>query len=261
MDQRRVDAFVDVFRRVRDGRDVPGMPVRRERELGLVMHADTFFGDGPAAADPAEIRGLGQTAVVDPVTAREHARTMVGSAGGSAGSAGGSGATNVLLVDRLGALVRMVRLPKAPPGGWTRALLEAAVTARLNGLPPLSCEGYVPTVAIEDHVRARNPRCTGYDCPRKAHRCDLDHDTPWPRGPTDVNNLDPRCRRQHEHKTRGLVRTRLHPDGAVETTMMLTGLVITTRPEPLPGHAPGEGHAGQASHAHDADDADTNNGG
>ncbi len=28
-----------------------------------------------------------------------------------------------------------------------------------------------------------------------------------------MNNLDPRCRLQHEHKTRGLVRTRLHPDG------------------------------------------------
>jgi hypothetical protein len=235
MDQRRVDAFVDLFRRVRDGRDLPGMPVRRERELGLVMHADTFFGDGPAAADPGEIRGLGQTAVVDPATAREQAHRL-------SGSATGSGATNVLLVDRLGALVRMVRLPKAPPGGWTRALLEAAVAARLDNLPSLSCEGYAPTVAVQDHVRARNPRCTGYDCPRKAHRCDLDHDTPWPRGPTDVNNLDPQCRRQHEHKTRGLVRTRLHPDGAVTATMMLTGLVITTRPEPLPGYAPGEGH-------------------
>ena len=149
---------------------------------------------------------------------------------------------NVMLVDSAGALVRLVRLAKAPPGGWTRALLEAAVTARLDGLPPLCCGGYVPTVAIAEHVRARNPRCTGYDCPRKAARCDLDHDIAYPRGPTHVNNLDPRCRRQHEHKTRGLVHTRLHPDGAVETTMMLTGLVITTRPEPLPGHAPGEGH-------------------
>jgi hypothetical protein len=278
MDQRRVDAFVDVFRRVRDGRDLPGMPVRRERELGLVMHADTFFGDGPAAADPGEIRGLGQTVVVDPVTAREKAQTLVGfSSGGTsgttdgttdrttygatgcptvgmpAGSAAGSGATNVLLVDRFGALVRMVRLPKAPPGGWTRALLETAVAARLDNLPPLRCESYVPTVAIEDHVRARNPRCTGYDCPRKAHRCDLDHDTPWPRGPTDVNNLDPRCRRQHEHKTRRLVQARLHPDGAVETTMMLTGLVITTRPEPLPGYAPGEGHAHRADYEADSE--------
>lgn len=285
VDERRVDAFVDVFRRVRDGRDLPGLPVRRERELGLVMHSDTFFGDGPAADDPGEVRGLGQTAYLDPHTAREQAQALVGmtgfstnngsgsnsgssniggsngggsNGGGSmAGSAGGSGALNVMLVDRAGALVRMVRLATAPPGGWTRALLEAAVAARLDGLPPLSCGGYVPTVAIEEHVRARNPRCTGYDCPRQAARCDLDHDTPWPRGPTHVNNLDPRCRRQHEHKTRRLVSTRLHPDGSVETTMMLTGLVITTRTEPLPGYAPGEGRANNANAGPDSDsDAD-----
>ena len=78
VDQRRVDAFVDVFRRVRDGRDLPGLPVRRERELGLVMHADTFFGDGPAADDPGEVRGLGQTAYLDPQTAREQAQALVG---------------------------------------------------------------------------------------------------------------------------------------------------------------------------------------
>jgi hypothetical protein len=61
-----------------------------------------------------------------------------------------------------------------------------------------------------------------------------------------VTNLAPRCRRQHEHKTRGLVHTSLHPDGSVDT-VMLTGLIVTTRPEPLPGHAPGEGHAQAAA--------------
>jgi len=231
MDQRRVDAFFDVFRRVRDGHDLPGVAVRRERELGLVLHADTFFGHGPAAGDPGEVRGLSGLAVLDPVTAREHAQALAG-----------THRVNVLLVDTAGTLQRVVRLPRTPAGGWTRQLLDDAVTARVEDLPPLSCETYAPTVAIEEHVRARNPRCTGYDCPRRAARCDLDHDTPWPRGPTDVKNLAPRCRRQHEIKTRGLVRTRLHPDGSVDTTM-LTGLVVTTRPEPLPGHAPGEGHA------------------
>ena len=49
MDQRRVDAFVDLFARVRDGEALPGVAVRRA-ELGLVLHADTFFGHGPAAA-------------------------------------------------------------------------------------------------------------------------------------------------------------------------------------------------------------------
>jgi hypothetical protein len=251
MDARRVDSFVELFRRVRDGEALPGVAVRRERELGLVCHADTFFGAGPAADDPGEVRGLTGHSVLDPETAREQAHALVNpvadpaaetGAGPVAGTGGRPGAVNVLLVDRAGALLRVVRLPKAPPGGWTRELLDAGVTARLGALEPLSCQTYPPTVAIQEHVRARNPRCTGYDCPRRARRCDLDHDIPWPRGPTDATNLAPRCRRQHEIKTRGLVRTKLHPDGSVDTTM-LTGLVVTTRPEPLPGYAPGEGYA------------------
>jgi hypothetical protein len=174
---------------------------------------------------------LGAPTYLDPVTAREHAH-----------QAERTGAVNVLLVDHAGVLQRIVRLPKTPPGGWTRQLLDAAVTARLEHLPALSCDTYGATTAIQEHVRVRNPRCTGYDCPRQAGRCDLDHDTPWPRGPTDATNLHPRCRRQHEIKTRGLVHTTLHPDGTLDT-VMLTGLVVTTRPEPLPGHAPGEGHS------------------
>jgi hypothetical protein len=83
---------------------------------------------------------------------------------------------------------------------------------------------------------------------RAARGCDLDHNTPWPRGPTEANNLGPRHRRHHELKTRGLVQTKLHPDGSVENTM-LTGLVITTRPEPLPGYAPGEGYGPDTSRA------------
>jgi hypothetical protein len=38
------------------------------------------------------------------------------------------------------------------------------------------------------------------------------------------------------------VRTQLHPDGSVDH-QMLTGLTVTTRPEPLPGYAPSEGYA------------------
>jgi Domain of unknown function (DUF222) len=345
MDARRVDSLMDVFRRVRDGQALPGVPVRRERELGLVLHADTFFGDGPAAGDPGEVRGLSGPSPLDPVTARERAHALVGSVGGTsaetvcdasggkirgtdagavarartdmvagtvagtgtdvvagtgtdvvagtgtdvvagtgtdvvagtgtdmvagtrtdmvgptsggvvggpsggtyAATSGRAGAVNVMLVDARGVLLRVVRLPRAPAGGWTRQLLDAAVTARLDELPPLHCDGYLATAAIEEHVRARNPRCTGYDCPRRARACDLDHDTPWPRGPTDVANLAPRCRRQHEHKTRGLVRTKLHADGSVDT-VMLTGAVTTTRPEPLPGHAPGEGYAREVTAA------------
>jgi Domain of unknown function (DUF222) len=230
MDARRVDAFVELFRRARDGRDLPSVSVARVRELGLILPADAFFGSGPGAQDPGEVRGLSGQVVLDAVTAREQARVMAQ-----------SGAASVLLVDWAGLLARVVRLPKAPAGGWTRALLDAAVRARLAELPPLSTAAYQPTAPIAEQVRVRNPRCTAYDCPARARRCDLDHDVPWPRGPTEVDNLCPRCRRQHEIKTRGLVKTRLHPDGSVDN-LMLSGLVVTTRPEPLPGYAPGEGH-------------------
>jgi hypothetical protein len=232
MDQRRVDAFMDVFRRIADGDDLPWVRIRRDREIALVMHADTFFGDGPAKHDPGEVRGLGAPAPIDPQSAAALARTQL-----EAGAA-----TRVLLVDAAGTLQRTLRLPKAPPGGWTRDLLTGSVRAALPDLPDLHTESYEPTVAITDHVRAVHPRCTSYDCARLASRCDLDHDESWPRGPTCVTNLCPRCRRHHELKTRGLVRTRLHPDGSLTTTTLL-GTTITTRPEPLPGHGPGQAYA------------------
>jgi hypothetical protein len=232
MDQRRVDAFLDVFRRIADGDDLPWVRIRREREIGIVLHADTFLGDGPAKNDPGELRGLGAPAPVDPHSAADLARAEI-----DAGAA-----TRVLLVDRAGVLQRSIRLPQAPPGGWTRDLLVGQVRAALPDLPDLHTDSYEPTVAINDHVRAVHPRCTSYDCARLASRCDLDHDDSWPRGPTAVTNLCPRCRRHHELKTRGLVRTRLHPDGTVTTTTLL-GTTVTTRPEPVPAHGPGEAYA------------------
>ena len=223
---------MDVFRRVADGNELPWMQPRREREVGIVLHADTLFSDGPAKDAPGELRGLGAPAPVDPHSARQLARGEIAS----------GAAARVLLVDGDGVLQRTIRLPKAPPGGWTRDLLVGQVRAALTDLPDLQTESYEPTVAITDHVRAVHPRCTSYDCARLASRCDLDHDKSWPRGPTSVTNLCPRCRRHHKLKTRGLVHTRLHPDGSVTTTTLL-GTTVTTRPEPIPGHGPGEAHA------------------
>jgi hypothetical protein len=232
MDQRRSDGLMRLFRRVREGGDLPRVHVRREREIGLVLHADTLFADGPAADAPGELRGLGSPAALDPATASEIARAEI--ARGTA--------TQVLLTDGQGRLQRVVRLTHAPEDGWTRATLTEAVRTKLRDLPPLNTDGYQPTTAITEHVHARNPRCTAYDCPRSSRRSDLDHDEPWPRGPTDVSNLHPRCRRHHRLKTARLVQTRLGEHGAVTTTM-LTGVRVPTAPEPLPGHAPGEGYA------------------
>ena len=104
-----------------------------------MVHSDTLFGDVPGKSDPGEIRGLGAPAPIDPKSAAELARTQIGA----------GAATRVLLVDRAGFLKRTLRLPKAPPGGWTRDLLLGQVRAVLPDLPSLETESYEPTVA--DH--------------------------------------------------------------------------------------------------------------
>jgi hypothetical protein len=54
-----------------------------------------------------------------------------------------------------------------------------------------------------------------------------------------VGNLDPKCRRHHNAKTLGAVRTRLTAGpGFGPRTMRWTlpaGIEVTTSPEPLPG--------------------------
>jgi hypothetical protein len=197
----------------------------------VVLHADTFLAEGRASWAPGQLRGLGQPAFLDFLTSRRLAVAAV-----SAGAA-----FSVFLTDAAGRLQQVVQL-RGRGDCWTREKLVAAVRDALNAEPPpLHTDTYRPTAAIVRHVHARSPHCTSYDCPRVAPRCDLDHDTPWPRGPTAADNLQPRCPRHHEHKTRRLVHTRLHPDGTVDHTM-LAGLRVTTRPEPLPGHGPFEGY-------------------
>jgi hypothetical protein len=61
----------------------------------------------------------------------------------------------------------------------------------------------------------------------------------WPPGPTSITNLDPKCRRHHNAKTLGVVRTSLSAGpGAGPRTVHWTlpgGIQVTTSPEPLPG--------------------------
>jgi hypothetical protein len=265
MDQRRVDAFMSLMRGVRDGSlteypdsiaddgstcgqaeaggtlasasdppagvRLPRVPVRRVHDLGLVLHADTLFGDGPAAEETAERRGLGEPGVMDPLSARRLARRHLRN----------KSAVQVLVVDRTGALARVVRFDRhaASHVCRSRESLAAAVRGALPGSPPLSTTGYTPTEGIARHVRAEAPTCSFYDCGRRARESDIDHDTPWPRGPTCVTNLDPKCRRHHNLKTYGLLTTwlRAGPGKGARAVHWTApgGLSITTHPAPLPG--------------------------
>ena len=235
MDQRRVDAFMDLLRRVADRRPAPSDagPAATARS-GSCCTRTPSSATAPPSTPPASCAASAHPPRSTRTPRRELARAEI-----DAGAA-----TRVLLVDGDGVLQRTLRLPE---GTARRLDPRPELTDRSPRRPAgpavdLQTESYEPTVAITDHVRAVHPRCTSYDCARLASRCDLDHDESWPRGPTSVTNLCPRCRRHHELKTRGLVRTRLHPDGSLTTTTLL-GTTVTTRPEPVPGHGPGEAYA------------------
>jgi hypothetical protein len=204
--------------------------VRRVHDLGLVLHADTLFGDGPAAEETGQLRGLGQPDVVDPDSARTLARKQLGEGTG----------VQVIVVDDTGAVEHVVRLDRdTAEACGSREALTAAVRHAIAQAPPLQADGHDPTEAIARHVRAAAPTCSFYDCPRQARSCDLDHDTPWPRGPTSITNLDPKCRRHHNAKTLGAVQTELTAGpGTGPRTVHWTlpcGIQVTTSPEPLPG--------------------------
>jgi hypothetical protein len=146
----------------------------------------------------------------------------------------------VLVVDDTGAVERVVRLDRDTAEQCrSREALVADVRQQLADAPPLEVDTHDPSEAIARHVRAAAPTCSFYDCPRQARSCDLDHDTPWPRGPTSVTNVDPKCRRHHNAKTLGIAQTRLmagpgNGPRAVHWTLP-AGIQVTTSPEPLPG--------------------------
>ena len=177
MDQRRVDGFMDLMRRVAFGDQLPQAQAPRDREVGIVVHADTLFGDGPAKHAPGELRGLGAPAPIDPHSAAELAR----------GEIAAGAATRVLLVDRDGVLQRTIRLPRRRRVAGPRPS-SPPPSAPPSRTCPLETESYEPTVAITEHVRAVHPRCTSYDCARLA--------SPLRPGPRRV--LAPRTHQRHQ---------------------------------------------------------------
>ncbi|MGO4360759.1 HNH endonuclease signature motif containing protein [Terrabacter sp. RAF57] len=89
---------------------------------------------------------------------------------------------------------------------------------------------YRPTRAMVEHVQAVDGVCRGPDCHVPATRCDLDHETPWPTGPTSVGNLHAKHRLHHNLKTDGIWTSTPTPhDGLTWTT--LTGRTYTTHPK------------------------------
>jgi hypothetical protein len=59
---------------------------------------------------------------------------------------------------------------------------------------------YIPSRKLRHLVRARSQTCSAPGCNAQAVFCDLDHTVPYPAGPTDQCNLNPKCRRHHRVK-------------------------------------------------------------
>jgi hypothetical protein len=120
------------------------------------------------------------------------------------------------------------RIAADPTSTWYRLLTDPT-----GQMLDLSATGYRPTAPLSRAVTAWHPTCVAPGCTRPATGCELDHDTPWPEGPTTAGNLSPKCKTHHTAKTAGRLSTSKQPDGTVTWTYP-SGHTYTTSPPPHP---------------------------
>ncbi len=106
------------------------------------------------------------------------------------------------------------------PAAMLAELVAAGATVKpLSEIADLPTERqYRPSTALTAFVRMRAMTCSFPGCNRAAHRCDLDHLTPWPAGATHPGNLAPLCRLHHLLKTFSGWTPTTKPDGRIQWT-------------------------------------------
>ena len=119
----------------------------------------------------------------------------------------------------------------AAQGTWRRVLVDP----RTGRLDEVSADTYEPPQDMVDHVVARDGTCRGIGCRLPAARCDLDHETPYPRGATAVHNLNAECRHDHRFKTLTEASTHTEPDGTTVWTLP-SGRQYRVPPRPVLDH-------------------------
>lgn len=108
------------------------------------------------------------------------------------------------------------------------------VAARPGLGPPPATDGYRPGAGLDRYLRARDRRCRFPGCRRPVPRGgELDHDRPWPGGPTSATNLVGYCTPHHrgKHQAPGW-RHHLAGDGTLTVTTS-SGLRASTTPPPF----------------------------
>jgi hypothetical protein len=86
------------------------------------------------------------------------------------------------------------------PGSVWQTLVADVDTGKAVAL---SRKAYRPSREMVEHVRAVDGVCRGPGCLVEARQCDLDHDIPWPVGPTQVSNFTDKHRQHHRVRTAG----------------------------------------------------------
>ncbi|CAM3693422.1 HNH endonuclease signature motif containing protein [Mycolicibacterium frederiksbergense] len=106
------------------------------------------------------------------------------------------------------------------PAAMLAELVAGGATVKpLSEIADLPAERqYRPSTALTAFVRMRAMTCSFPGCNRAAHRCDLDHLTPWPAGATHPGNLAPLCRLHHLLKTFSGWTPSAKPDGSIQWT-------------------------------------------
>src|SRR5690625_2263830 len=118
----------------------------------------------------------------------------------------GLGEQPAISIDRQTALsAQAVRALAALPGTLFRRLLTDQAG---NNLLEVTGTSYQASPALREAIAWRDGTCNFPTCSTQATRCDLDHHTPWPNGPTNATILHYLCRRHHRLKTHGLLPTR-----------------------------------------------------
>jgi hypothetical protein len=192
-------------------RQHPGGPSPLPALINLLVPAGTLLG---LSAAPAEAGAWGlldrddTRAVVTAAAGHPRTRWCVTLTGpdGTALAHGCARGSRPGLLGSLG--------PQPPPAHIAELLrrLDIAFTPVAQG----ACdhahaeENYAPSRKLRHLIRARSATCDAPGCQARAINADLDHTVPWPAGPTDQCNLNPRCRTHH--------RAKQAPDWNVEQT-------------------------------------------
>ena len=111
----------------------------------------------------------------------------------------------------------------AASGTWRCAIVDDRQGTLLGLGRSTYTPDYRPGRPLQRHLTVRDQTCTFPGCRQPAHRCDHDHRTRFPTGPTCECNVSPLCRHHHRLKHRaGFTPTTStdpgHPPGTVTWT-------------------------------------------